>query len=77
MPYSNNTDDLLGKSLSPRETEFLDYLYTDKNIRQIALKMEMTYGSAKNSARYIYAKLGINGRVALMAERITELETGR
>jgi DNA-binding CsgD family transcriptional regulator len=63
-------------SLTPREKELRDRLYTAATLRKAAYDMGIKLNTAKTMTDRIYKKLGIHSRNELMANRIKELENG-
>ncbi len=60
--------------LSPRQTEFRDYLLTALTIPEIAEKMGIAKHTGTSMAKSVYLKTGLSGRMELSANRINELE---
>jgi LuxR family maltose regulon positive regulatory protein len=58
----------LPEPLTPREMEVLGLLRGPLSIKQIALKLGISYATAKRHAANLYAKLGVNGRWEAVAK---------
>ena len=63
----------LAEPLTPRELEVLNLLRGSSSIKEIALKLHISYATAKRHTINIYAKLGVNQRWGAVA-RAEELK---
>ena len=63
----------LVESLTPRELEVLNWLRGPSSIKEIALKLNISYATAKRHTINLYAKLGVNKRWEAVA-KAEELE---
>jgi LuxR family maltose regulon positive regulatory protein len=61
QPQSSNIS-TLAEPLTPRELEVLGLLRGPLSIKEIALKLNISYATAKRHTINIYAKLGVNQR---------------
>jgi DNA-binding CsgD family transcriptional regulator len=58
--------DLENMGLTSREKEICELLLTDRNLKDIAHILNLSYAGATFHARNLYAKLGIKGRTELL-----------
>ena len=58
----------LVQSLTPRELEVLNWLRGSSSIKEIALKLNISYATAKRHTINLYAKLGVNKRWEAVAK---------
>ncbi len=63
----------LVETLTPRELEVLSWLRGPSSIKEIALKLNISYATAKRHTINLYAKLGVNKRWEAVA-KAEELE---
>jgi LuxR family maltose regulon positive regulatory protein len=57
----------LVEPLTRRELEVLAFLQLPLSIQEVALKLNVSYATAKRHTINIYGKLGVNGRWAAVA----------
>ncbi|MDR0302239.1 MAG: helix-turn-helix transcriptional regulator [Treponema sp.] len=56
--------------LSPREREIFDQLLTELSTKEIAHNMGLTYTGVTFHIKKLYAKLGVQSRIELLAKYI-------
>ena len=66
-------EDVTNTELTKRETEVLGYLYGELSQKEISVKIGCTTRTVKQHCCNIYEKLDIKDRIALMANKIKEL----
>jgi ATP/maltotriose-dependent transcriptional regulator MalT len=68
----------LAEPLTRRELEVLTLLRDPLSIKEIALKLNISYATASRHTVHIYAKLGVKGRwnAVARAEKLTILPPG-
>lgn len=64
-----------GAKLSPRQQQVSDLMLTGASFKEIAQRVGVAHGSVQIYATEVYSRLGVSGRVELMARRIAELES--
>ena len=60
--WLSQSDSTLVEPLTPRELEILILLHGSMSIKEIALKLNISYGTAKGYTINIYSKLGVHRR---------------
>lgn len=62
------------KTITERDLEMLAQLFTKREMKEIATELGLEIGTAKSRSLRLYKKLGVEGRLEIMATRIQDLE---